>query len=271
MLSSVPSLFPGFLPSIFSRKILKKICSPFCSGIFSSQDAEAKNARLVIGKQGHRLMGNVVTLYWLVDNETGVILDAKFQIFGHALLIAVAEASCELVTSKLYTESYKVGVNAIEEHLRDSSEKNSIPKEYQPLIHFVIDAMDSASEQCSDITVPGFTYSTPEFLDQEDANPLSDEQWATASKEDRLQILRSVVEQRIAPYLAMDGGSLSVEDIVGDEVLISYSGNCSGCFSAVGTTLNSILHLLQAHVHSSITVKVKEDSLFFSPKDSQLH
>ena len=53
--------------------------------------------RLVIGKEGRCSDGNAVCLYLLVDENDGVIADARFQASGQSALIGAAEAACELL------------------------------------------------------------------------------------------------------------------------------------------------------------------------------
>ncbi len=71
----------------YSKKLIQKIDSPRNGGIFREKEAEERGMKLAIGSEGHIEDGNAVTLYWLVDKEDGVIVDAKFQLFGQSALI----------------------------------------------------------------------------------------------------------------------------------------------------------------------------------------
>lgn len=72
-----------------SPKVMKKFHKFYCEGTFSAEDAESKGAHLIIGSQGHRLMGNYVIFYWLIDKVNGKIIDAKFQYFGHPFYLSL--------------------------------------------------------------------------------------------------------------------------------------------------------------------------------------
>ncbi|EPP36120.1 hypothetical protein BOKEGFJH_00662 [Chlamydia avium] len=250
-----------------SPKVIKTFHKFYCAGVFSTEDAEIKNAHLVIGNQGHRLMGNLVVFYWLVDKTNGKILDAKFQYFGHPFLLVLAETTCNLVTGKTYAQAYNLSVNDIDTELRSHKEVPALPELYAPLYHCIIDALDVAAQQCMDISVEDGSLPLNNALlthDFENANPFTQEEWETLSLEAKLQTLRSVTEEKIAPYIALDSGGVTIEHLEGNVVTISYTGNCSGCFSAIGSTLNSIGELLRAYVYGELQIKVNEASLDFS-------
>ncbi|MBX6680118.1 iron-sulfur cluster assembly scaffold protein [Chlamydia gallinacea] len=254
-----------------SPKVIKTFYKFYCSGTFSSEDAEIKNTQLIIGHQGHRLMGNLVIFYWLVDKTNGKIVDAKFQYFGHPFLLVLAETTCNLVTGKTYAQAYDLSVNAIDKELRIHPDIPALPEHYTPLYHCIIDALDSAAQQCIDTAIEDGSPPLNDALRShnfEDAHPYTQEAWEALSLEAKLQALRSLTEEKISPYIALDSGSVTIEHLEGNIVTIAYAGNCSGCFSAIGSTLNSIGELLRAYVYSELQIKVNEESLNFSPPHS---
>jgi NifU-like protein len=71
----------------------------------------------------------------------------------------------------------------------------------------------------------------------------------------KLQVLEKVMDQQVRPYIALDGGGVEVINLLNDrEVIISYQGNCTSCFSAVGATLSYIQQVVKAKVHPSLVV-----------------
>lgn len=80
--------------------------------------------------------------------------------------------------------------------------------------------------------------------------------WETLTKEQRLERIRATVEAEVAPFLAQDGGGLSVVDLLGDSVKISYEGACAGCPMALSGTLSFIQHVITTKVHPSLKVCV---------------
>lgn len=250
-----------------SPKVMKTFHKFYCAGTFSQEDAEIKNTHLIIGNQGHRLMGNLVVFYWMVDKSNGKIIDAKFQYFGHPFLLVLAETTCNLVTGKTYAQAYNLSVNAIDKELRTHEDIPALPEHYASLYYCVIDALDSAAQQCVDIAVEDGSLPLNNALltqDFGDAQPYTPEAWSALSHEAKLHALRSLTEEKISPYVALDSGSVSIEGLEGNVVTIAYAGNCSGCFSAIGSTLNSIGELLRAYVYNDLQVKVNEESLNFS-------
>ncbi|SPN73973.1 Fe-S cluster assembly protein NifU,NifU-like N terminal domain [Chlamydia serpentis] len=253
--------------STLSSKVMKKFLAPHCAGTFSEEEAELKNAHLIIGKQGHKLMGNSLTFYWLVDKQNGIILDAKFQYFGHPYLIPLAETTCNLVAGKSYSEAYKLTVDDIDRSLRTQIQEPALPKDSLSLYHFVIDALDAAVEQCLEIPLEDGSFPleeasfSPNF---EDADPYNQSDWDALTHEQKLYALRNTIEQKIGPYIAMDGGQVTVESLEDLVVTIAYSGNCSACPSSLGSTLNSIGQLLRAYIYPELQVKVNESSLDLS-------
>lgn len=80
----------------FGRNILKKleglIHKPRSIGFFTQEDASSCALRLV-GESGDPFRStNWTHFYWLVDPNDGIIVDAKFQIYGESILIGLAEA-----------------------------------------------------------------------------------------------------------------------------------------------------------------------------------
>lgn len=241
-------------------KALRKFYKPEYGGRITEEEVP-NHATLVIGKQGHMVMGNILVFYWVVDQTNGTLIDTKFQYFGHPYLCMLAETTCSLLIGKTYAQAYKFSVNDIDQELRTAS---YFSEQHLSLYHMVIDAIDTAIEQCMHIPTADGTTLTKELflpLQAEDANPFSTEQWEKLSPQERLLAIRTTTETKIAPYVALDGGGVSIDQLEGNEVTISYSGNCTSCYSAIGGTLRSIEQCLRAYVYSDLHVKVSPSSL----------
>ncbi len=92
----------------YSKKLPLRLDTPYSVGIFSSDDAKMRGVHFASGEQGSLDEGNVITLYWLVDQTDGVIIDARFQAFGDSVLLGLAETTCELVIGKNYDQARRI-------------------------------------------------------------------------------------------------------------------------------------------------------------------
>lgn len=255
--------YPFFLWQSFPAKALRLFFQPKHGGVLS-QEQEDDHSQLIIGKQGHLLMGNTVLFYWLVDTTNGLIREAKFQYFGHPYLLVLAEAACSLVIGKTFAAAYKITINDLNDEIRGYSLPSISLEDLSPLYHLVMDALDIASEQCVDIPVEDGSFPFREaLLHLNDCQPFSKEEWENLSYDEQLSTLNTMMKEKIAPLVAMDDGSVRIVRFEGLTVTIAYSGNCSSCLSAVGSTLNSIGQLFRAHVYPLLEIKVDEQSLLF--------
>ncbi len=74
------------------------------------------------------------------------------------------------------------------------------------------------------------------------------------SDEDLRPAVTSIVENKIAPMLARDGGAIKLLDIINSRVFIQLQGACVGC-SASGSTLKFIVEKeLKAAIHPELEI-----------------
>lgn len=76
----------------------------------------------------------------------------------------------------------------------------------------------------------------------------------TGSVDEKLARIEAVIDQRIRPGLAGDGGGLEILSFDGTVLEIQYQGACGSCPSAAGGTLNFIEGILQDEVDPTIRV-----------------
>lgn len=69
-----------------------------------------------------------------------------------------------------------------------------------------------------------------------------------------LKQINEILDQRVRPALANDGGGLQVMGIDGYTVRIHYQGACGSCPTAISGTLMAIEGLLKRDIHPSIEV-----------------
>jgi NFU1 iron-sulfur cluster scaffold homolog, mitochondrial len=69
-----------------------------------------------------------------------------------------------------------------------------------------------------------------------------------------LKQIHEIIDMRVKPALANDGGGLEILGMDGFVVHIRYQGACGSCPSAISGTLNAIEGLLKRDVHPAIEV-----------------
>lgn len=96
-----------------------------------------------------------------------------------------------------------------------------------------------------------------EFLKTFDQNLIPEEK-EVAKVEDSNELLKQIneiLDQRVRPALANDGGGLQVLGMDGYVVKIHYQGACGSCPTAINGTLMAIEGLLRRDVHPAIEVE----------------
>ncbi len=69
-----------------------------------------------------------------------------------------------------------------------------------------------------------------------------------------LKQINTILDQRVRPALAGDGGGLEVLGLDGYTVKIRYQGACGSCPSSISGTLMAIENLLKRDIHPAIRV-----------------
>lgn len=249
----VTELFPWYR---YSRKLQDKIANPRNAGFFTKEEAEARGVRLVEAQEGALSEDNVVRFYWLVDKEDGTIIDVKYQVYGQSALIGAAEAASELCVGKNYDQASRLTTDLIDRQVRDKPEVSAFPREAYPHLNLVLEAIETAAHQCTDIPLSTSYIASPmpkaaEGTEEGEGYP----GWETLSLKNKLAVIEKVLDEDIRPYIALDAGGVEVLNLIDDrEVIISYQGACTSCYSSVGTTLSYIQQTLRNKVSSNLTV-----------------
>lgn len=234
----------------YSSKLIKSIAKPLALGVLHKEKEEM---RLVIGEEGSMLEGNCVRFYLLVDEEDGVIADAKFQAYGETLLIGAAEIVCELVIRKNYAQAKRISAELVEKSVEDRAQKKGFPPCASSYINLALDALDVALAQCEGLPMPEEFLVTP--VDLSDLKKGEYPNWAALTHEERIGVIQEVLAHEVAPYVELDDGGVAIKELRGElSLVIKYEGNCTSCLSATGSTLSAIQQILRARVHPQIEV-----------------
>ena len=77
---------------------------------------------------------------------------------------------------------------------------------------------------------------------------------AAASDDPKLVQINELLDERIRPYLAGDGGWLEVLDLEDHTLTIRYEGACGSCPSSLTGTLMAIENMIRDEVDPDISV-----------------
>ena len=240
----------------YSKKLRAKIEKPRNVGYFTVQDADARGVRRVEGGDGVVEEGNEVCLYWLVDLEDGVIIDAKFQAYGQSALIGAADVACDMLVGKNYDQARRMTADLMDKQLRDKSEVPAFPPETYAHLNLVLSAILEAVDQCIDIPTAESYVAPPmpsgdQSMFEGDGYP----GWDDLPQEQQVAVIEQVMDDEIRPYIALDAGGIEVVELrPGRELLVRYQGSCTSCYSSVGATLSAIQQILRAKVHPEMVV-----------------
>ena len=71
---------------------------------------------------------------------------------------------------------------------------------------------------------------------------------------EKYEAIEALFEEHLRPALAADGGSVEVDLVRGNEVIISFQGACGSCPSSAGATLAGIERAIQQNVFKEAVV-----------------
>lgn len=249
------ALTTSFPWSRYSKKLAGKIDKLRCAGFFTPAESEARDMRYVEAAAGSVEGGNHVRLYWLVDKDDGIIVDAKFQAFGQSALLGAAEVACDLLVGKNYDQARRVTNQLIDQQVRDRTELSAFPPEAALHLNLVLEAIHKAADQCSDLPLASNYTAPPVPIEAGEILEGGYPGWMELSLNQKISVIEDVLDRDVRPYIALDAGGVKVLNLIDDhELVIAYQGSCTSCYSSVGTTLSYIQQTLRARVHPSLVV-----------------
>ncbi len=77
---------------------------------------------------------------------------------------------------------------------------------------------------------------------------------AAASDDPKLMQINELLDERIRPYLASDGGWLEIIELTDDTLKIRYEGACGSCPSSLTGTLMAIENMIKEEIDPEISV-----------------
>lgn len=237
----------------YSKKIWRRLRNLPSAGTFSVEEAQERKVRFVFGESGMLEHGAWIKVSFLVDTADGTVRDARYQAFGPSALFAAGEGLCCAVLGKsvLYTRS--MVADTIDHTLRDKQHLPAFPYESYSYLNMAMEAAEEAACQCDDLDLVYVDAAPEDNSALFEGTPL--ENWETLTVEQRLSAIQHVLDQDIRPFIALDGGDITIEAFDGTTLAIRYQGACTSCHASTGSTLTSIQGMLRAKVHATIVVK----------------
>ncbi|EOC5010137.1 iron-sulfur cluster assembly scaffold protein [Campylobacter jejuni] len=150
------SLIGGSIWDEYSQKVQDRMNNPQHMGEFSEEDAKARNAKLIVADFGAENCGDAVRLFWLVDEKTDKIIDAKFKSFGCGTAIASSDTMVDLCIGKTVDEAVKITNLDVEFAMRDNPETPAVPPQKMHCSVMAYDVIKQAAAHYKGISPEDF-------------------------------------------------------------------------------------------------------------------
>lgn len=121
------TLIGGSIWDEYSQKVQNLMNNPKNMGQITEEEAAAMDGRLIIADFGAESCGDAVRLYWVVDENTNIIKEAKFKSFGCGTAIASSDTMAELCKGKTVDEAVKITNIDVEKAMRDDPDTPAVP------------------------------------------------------------------------------------------------------------------------------------------------
>jgi len=120
-------LLGGSLWDQYSDKVTTLMNNPQNQGEITEEEAAANGNKLIVADFGAESCGDAVRLYWEINPDTDVIVEAKFKSFGCGTAIASSDMMVELCKGKTVAEAVKITNIDVEASLRDTPDTPAVP------------------------------------------------------------------------------------------------------------------------------------------------
>ncbi len=150
------SLIGGSIWDEYSQKVQNAMNHPKYMGELTEEDAARTGTKLIVADYGAESCGDAVRLYWLVDEATNVIKDAKFKSFGCGTAIASSDTMAALCIGKSVDEAVKITNLDVEFAMRDDPETPAVPPQKMHCSVMAYDVIKQAAAQYKGIDAASF-------------------------------------------------------------------------------------------------------------------
>ncbi|MDD3325314.1 MAG: iron-sulfur cluster assembly scaffold protein [Sulfurospirillaceae bacterium] len=150
------SLIGGSIWEAYSQKVQDLMNHPRNMGEITEEQAKKMGGKLVVADFGAESCGDAVRLYWVVDEKTDVILDAKFKSFGCGTAIASSDTMAELCKGKTVSEAVKITNIDVEHAMRDNDETPAVPPQKMHCSVMAYDVIKAAAASYKGVDASSF-------------------------------------------------------------------------------------------------------------------
>lgn len=149
-------LIGGSIWDEYSQKVQDSMNNPKYMGELTEEDAAKAGAKLIVADFGAESCGDAVRLYWLVDEATNVILDAKFKSFGCGTAIASSDTMAGLCIGKSVDEAVKITNLDVEFAMRDTPDVPAVPPQKMHCSVMAYDVIKQAAANYKGVDIESF-------------------------------------------------------------------------------------------------------------------
>lgn len=150
------TLIGGSIWDEYSQKVQDRMNNPRHMGEFTEEDAQKANAKLIVADFGAESCGDAVRLYWLVDEKTDTIKDAKFKSFGCGTAIASSDTMVDLCIGKKVQDAVKITNLDVEFAMRDNADTPAVPPQKMHCSVMAYDVIKQAAGQYLGVDAESF-------------------------------------------------------------------------------------------------------------------
>jgi len=149
-------LLGGSLWDEYSDKVTTLMNNPLNQGEITEEEAAANGHKLIVADFGAESCGDAVRLYWEINPENDVIVNAKFKSFGCGTAIASSDMMVELCMGKTVDQAVKITNIDVEVALRDEPNTPAVPPQKMHCSVMAYDVIKKAASLYKGVDVDSF-------------------------------------------------------------------------------------------------------------------
>jgi len=128
-----------------SYKVQMLQSSPKNCGDITDEELKKSNGELFVYKYGGEEIGDMITIYWVIDPENDAILMSRFTLFGSPVAIAPNDMLALLCRNKTLDKVADITYKGLEYFLRDNPNSPALPESMRYTISMALDAVNEAA------------------------------------------------------------------------------------------------------------------------------